>query len=92
MREYQSLMYGYGGEDASPAVRKWQAKAGLEAGKSASLLAESPTRDDRELWLARSRKFFRYVVDRHSGSDSAIDAVTRLDRIASMMDSSTTLR
>ena len=92
MREYQSLMYGYGGEKASPAVKKWQSRAGLEAGKSASLLAESPTRDDREQWLARAQKFYRFVVDRHGESEAAGEAGSQLDRIASMADPGTTLR
>ena len=84
MREYQALMYGYGGESASEAVKKWQSKAGLEAGKSASLLAASPARRNKDIWLTRANKFFRFVLDRHPESESAMEAREQLQRLAEL--------
>ena len=92
LREYQSVMYGYGGENASPAIRKWQAKAGFEAGENASLLAQSPTRNDRDQWMVRARKFYRFVVDQHGDTPTALEAGARLERIASLADPGTIRR
>jgi len=82
LRDFQRAMYGYGGDDAPPAVKNWQAKSGFEAGRCAEVLAASAADEAAKAGhLASARKFYTFVVEKHPAHELAGDAKKRLAAI-----------
>ncbi len=86
IREFQTLMYGYGGKQADAAVRYWQAKAAIEAGRTARNIAELPQTSDPAQWSVRAEKFFRYVVEEYPATKVAKEAQLELVQLAQLSD------
>ncbi|MCA9189711.1 MAG: tetratricopeptide repeat protein, partial [Planctomycetales bacterium] len=82
IREFQRLMYGYGGEKADQSVRNWQARGGLEAGRCAAVLAgqEKDSTKQNEL-VATAQKYFQYVAEKHPNAEEAAAAKQQLQKI-----------
>jgi cellulose synthase operon protein C len=82
VREFQRLMYGYGGEKAETEIREWQVKGGLEAGRCAAIVAEKSTspQEQRE-WIEKARKCFAFVLQQKPDSEEAIIAKEQMDRL-----------
>ncbi|WP_353620870.1 tetratricopeptide repeat protein [Rhodopirellula sp. JC639] len=80
--EFQSVMFGFGGENAPPAIKNWQAKSGFEAGRCSELLMQSARTQDAK---NRSRKFatqfYQYVVQKHAGHELAKKSAERLEAL-----------
>ena len=82
LREFQRLMYGYGGKDAPADIKPWQAKAGLEAGRVLAIQAgQEKAASRRRQLIERAKKYLRYVVEQHRGTDEATAAARQLKRI-----------
>lgn len=81
IREFQRVMYGYGGEKASSLVKRWQAKAGLEAGQCAGVLASRANGQRRAKFVRDAQQFFRFVVTKHPDSDEALAAKQQLAQL-----------
>ena len=82
LEEFQRVMYGYGGERAPAAIKVWQAKAGLEAGRAASVLAgQTEDRQQRIEFIQQARKCFDYVVDHHTGTNEATVAAAQRKKL-----------
>ena len=78
--EFQRVMYGYGAEKASDAMKNWQAKSGFEAGRCAELLIQTRTdRDGKDKASTIAKEFFKYVVDKHPKHELAAKSQERLD-------------
>lgn len=85
IREFQKVMYGYGAEKAAAQIKRWQAKAGYEAGQCAGVLA-SQTSDDaqRDSHLNSAKKLFSYVIEKHPQTEEAAAARKQLARYAAL--------
>ncbi len=82
--EFLRLMYGYGGDQASPSIKRWQAKGGLEAGRCAAVLAGKATDSTKKAaHLANAKKYLRYVAEKHAGTDEADIALEQLKKYTS---------
>ena len=85
IREFQKVMYGYGAEKASPQIKRWQAKAGFEAGQCAGLLAsQTNNAAKRDSHLSTAKKLFTYVIEKHPQSEEAAAAQKQLARYAAL--------
>jgi tetratricopeptide (TPR) repeat protein len=82
IRDFMRVMYGFGGDQAPPAVRNWQAKSGFEAGRCAEvLLGKASDAVARQKHLADARKFYSFVVEKHAQHELASQARKRLDEL-----------
>lgn len=85
IRDFQRVMYLYGAENASPEIRKWQAKAAFEAGRCAEVqIQTADSTDKRTAALANAKKFYGYVVQEHADSEEAAEAKKRLSAIGTL--------
>jgi TolA-binding protein len=76
--EYQRVMYGYGAEQATPDIKKWQAKSAFEAGRSAELLIQNANGEKRQRTIEISRQFYQYLIEKHSNDELVVKAKERL--------------
>jgi TolA-binding protein len=80
IREFRKVMFGFDAQ-AAPDVRRWQAKAGIEAGQCAGVLAslEGDGRK-RQQYIDLAVRFFQYVQTRHPNTDEATVAEEQLKK------------
>ncbi len=77
--EFQRVMYGFGAEKASEEIKNWQAKSGYEAGRCSELLMQQARSEDGKTKSRDyAKKFFQYVLDKHSKHELVIKAKERL--------------
>ena len=84
VRHFQRVMFGYGGDAATPETKKWQAKAGFEAARCAEVQikdAQGPARADL---LKQAQQAYQYVVDKHPQDELAAQAKQRLEELAKL--------
>jgi len=81
--QFQRVMYGYGGAQAPEEIKRWQAKAGLEAGQCAALLAgQASGPEEKNAQVENARKFFRYVTEQHpQATEAAAAAAEQLKKL-----------
>jgi len=84
IREFQRVMYGYGGESASSAVKSWQARSAFEAARCAETQIEAAQPPERGERIAEARKYYQYVLDRHPDSDLVAAAQKRLEALSQL--------
>jgi TolA-binding protein len=80
IREFRKVLFGFDSQ-ASPEIKRWQAKAGLEAGQCAGVLASqqaNPTERRRITNLAR--QLLRQVQSRYPSTEEAAAATEQLRR------------
>jgi tetratricopeptide (TPR) repeat protein len=70
LTEFQKLVYGYGGSQATEATKSWQVKGALEAGRSAGILATQNPPDQHDLW-EKARKYYSFVVEHFPNTDES---------------------
>jgi TolA-binding protein len=78
-KEFQRAMYGYGGEQATPDTKNWQAKSGYEAGRCAEVqigTANDPAM--KKKLAADAERCYRFVMERHSHHELAEISKKRL--------------
>ena len=81
IKEFQKVMFGYGAEKASAAIKRWQAKAGFEAGQCAGVLASQQNNSNsRSQYVAATKQFFEYVIAKHAQSPEAKSAREQLKK------------
>ena len=81
IKEFQKVMFGYGAEKASAAIKRWQAKAGFEAGQCAGVLASQQNNSSsRSQYVAATKQFFEYVIAKHAQSPEAKSAREQLKK------------
>ncbi|MEO1617464.1 MAG: tetratricopeptide repeat protein, partial [Planctomycetota bacterium] len=77
--EFQSVMFGFGGEQAPEPIKNWQAKSGFEAGRCSELLMQSAkTTDAKNRAKTFAKQFYQYVVQKHPKHELASKATERL--------------
>ena len=84
-KEFQKVMYGYGGENANAAVKNWQAKAGFEAGRCfEALLNDEKDKAKKASHLSAAKKAYMYVNEKHSDHELAASARKRLEELGKL--------
>ena len=76
--EFQRVMYGYGGESATPEIKNWQARSAFEAGRCSEVLIADLSGDKKARAVRIASDFYQYVVDKHSGHELNEKAKSRL--------------
>ena len=80
IREFRKVLFGFG-EEAGPEIQRWQAKAGLEAGQCAAVMAsqQSDTAEQRRL-VDLARQLLRHVQKQYPELPEAAAAADQLKR------------
>ncbi len=82
--EFQSVMYGFGAEQAPQAIKNWQAKSGFEAGRCGELLLQQARTDEaRDRAKQFAVQFYQYVVGKHPAHELAKKSAERLEALQS---------
>lgn len=81
-RQFQRVMFGYGGDSATPEVKKWQAKAGFEAARCAEVQVKDAQGAARGELLIQAVKAYQYVIEKHPQDELAAQAKKRIDDLS----------
>ncbi|MFO0820762.1 MAG: tetratricopeptide repeat protein [Pirellulales bacterium] len=82
VKDFQRVMFGFGGEKAPTEVKTWQAKSGFEAARCWEVRIEGAAdAAQKAAALANARRFYSYVVEKHPQDSLAADAKKRLDAL-----------
>lgn len=85
VKQFQRVMFGFGGDQASEAVKVWQAQSGYEAARCTEVQIESAADAEKKAKLiADSKRFYQYVVDKHGASPLAKESRKRLDILSKL--------
>jgi TolA-binding protein len=85
IQEFQRGMYGFGGENAPPEVKNWQAKCGYEAGRCCEV--QIPTATDAAVkakLVADGRKFYGFAAEKLPESPVGMEAKKRLEALSKL--------
>jgi hypothetical protein len=85
LREFQRAMFGYGGDEATPETKTWQAQSGYEAGRCAEVLATTVTdAAAKQKHVSDARRFYTFVVEKHPTHELAAQAKRRMDALGKL--------
>lgn len=85
VKHFQRVMFGFGGDQASDAIKVWQAQSGYEAARCTEVQIDAEKDNEKKTKLiADSKRFYQYVVDKHAASPLAKEAKKRLDILAKL--------
>jgi len=85
VNSFRRVMYGFGGETASPDVKQWQATAGYEAGRCVEVqIKDANSPKQRAKAIEDAKRFFRFVVEKHVGHRLAEKARQRLTELSKL--------
>lgn len=84
IKHFQRVMFGYGGDNATAAVKKWQAKSGYEAARCSEVQIKDAQPAARGELIADATKAYQYVVEKHADDPLAAQAKTRLEALAKL--------
>ncbi|MEX0819413.1 MAG: tetratricopeptide repeat protein [Pirellulaceae bacterium] len=85
IRAFKRVMYGYGGDQATDAVKPWQAVAGYEAGRCAEVqIKDASGAEARAKLIADAKSSFSYVIQRHPQHDKAAQAKEQLSKLTKL--------
>jgi len=85
VKQFQRVMFGFGGEKAVEAVKVWQSKAAMEAGRCMEVQVEdAKTKQDRDGLIKSAVEFYTYIVEKHPMSSSVELARKRLEVLAKL--------
>ena len=84
-KEFQRVMFGYGGEAATEEVKKWQAKSGYESGRCFEVQIKDEKNPAKKSQLVVDAvKNYTYVVEKHPNSAEKAEAANRLKDLAKL--------
>ncbi len=84
IRHFQRVMFGYGGDKALDDVKKWQAKAGFEAGRCTEVQIQDAQANAKSALLADAKKFYQYVIDKHPQDELVAKAQQRVAALSKL--------
>ncbi len=84
IKQFQRVMYGFGGADALASVKNWQAKSSYEAGRCLEVQIRTAKNPKKAKLLAEARKFYTYVAEKHPRNALAATAQSRLKELAKL--------
>ncbi len=82
VRHFQRVMFGYGADAATAEIKRWQAKAGFEAGRCAEVQIAKASGAARAELHSQARQAYQYVIDKHPRDELAGQAKKRLEDLA----------
>lgn len=84
-REFQRAMFGFGGDQATPETKNWQAKSGYEAGRCAEVqITAAKDAAAKQKLIADAKRFYSFVTDKHPQHELAAEAKKRLEALAKL--------
>jgi len=83
-RDFQRVMFGYGGDAATPEAKKWQAKAGFEAARCAEVQIKDAQGATRAELLKQAQQAYQYVIEKHPQDELATQAKSRLQELSKL--------
>jgi cellulose synthase operon protein C len=82
IEEFQRVMFRYGGTKSAASVQQWQARAAMEAGRSAELLiSASKNNRERRKYINEAKTFYEYILNNHPKANGIKTAKGRLDQL-----------
>ncbi len=81
--QFQRCVYGYGGERAGEAVKKWQAKSAFEAARCYDVQIRDAGEQKAKM-IAGATKMYQHIVDKHASDPLAEAARKRLAELAKL--------
>lgn len=85
VKEFLRVMFGYGGEAATEDVKKWQAKAGYEAGRCSEVqIKDEKDAAKRQALLADALKYYGYVVEKHPSAAEKAESANRVKELGKL--------
>ena len=84
IREFQRVMFGFGGDAAADEIKPWQAKAAFEAARCSEVQIQDAAATERPGLIADARRFYQYVVEKHPEHELAAQAKSRLQVLSKL--------
>ncbi len=84
IKEFQRVMFGFGGSSASEEIKNWQAKAAFEAARCTEVLAADRQGSDRQQLLDKAQEYYDFIVQQHGSHSLAAKAQSRLGELRSL--------
>jgi tetratricopeptide (TPR) repeat protein len=85
IKEFLRVMFGYGGEAAPAEIKKWQAKAGYEAGRCSEVqIKDEKNAAKKQQFLADALKYYGYVVEKHPEAGEKPEAAKRVAELSKL--------
>jgi TolA-binding protein len=82
VKEFQRVMFGFGGEQSPEDVKPWQAKSGYEAARCRDVqIQAAKTAAEKTKAIEEARRYYSYVVERHPTNDLTPAAKKRLEEL-----------
>jgi outer membrane protein assembly factor BamD (BamD/ComL family) len=77
--EFQRVVFGFGGDQASAGVKKWQAKSAYEIARCNDVqIRGAKTPQQRQQFVAQAKRFYKLVVEKFPDSEVAKLAAQRV--------------
>ena len=80
--EFQKVMFGYSGTQATSDIKNWQARAAFEAGRCSEVLIVDQKGEKKRKAVDVAKKFYEFVVINHDGHSLAQQAKERLNELS----------
>ncbi|MBM4004431.1 MAG: tetratricopeptide repeat protein [Planctomycetes bacterium] len=85
IKQFQRVMYTYGGEQATADIKVWQSQAGFEAARCWEVqIAAAADPGRKAQCTAEAKRHYTYVVEKHPQSSFATEARKRLEALAKL--------
>ncbi len=84
IRQFQRVMYGYGGDNATDGVKNWQAKSAFEAARCAEVQIAGATGAARAKLIGDAKKAYQFVMTKQPDGELATKAAERLKALSSL--------
>ncbi len=84
IRQFQRVMYGYGGENATDAVKNWQAKSAFEAARCGEVQISTAKGSARAKLINDAKKAYQFVIEKLPEGELATKAAERLKALSSL--------
>ncbi len=82
--EFQKVMFGYGGTQATEDIKSWQARSAFEAGRCSEVLIADQKGDKKKKAVDVAKKFYEFVVNNHDENAFAKQAKERISELNKM--------
>jgi cellulose synthase operon protein C len=85
IQEFQRGMYGFGGENATPEVKNWQAKCGYEAGRCCEVqIATATDATVKAKLITDGKKFYTFAAEKLPEAPVGAEAKKRLEVLSKL--------
>jgi tetratricopeptide (TPR) repeat protein len=84
IRQFQRVMYGYGGDNAPEPVKNWQAKSGFEAARCAEVQIRQASGGARAKLIEDAKKAYGFVIEKVPQGELATKAAERLQALSQL--------